>query len=173
MARTKWANPDGLDVYYGRRPTENHIASTVNAANGRKIVQMYVRGEDIVASVADDAAGVADTRGVVIPAGAVIEQATLTVSETFTSGGAATLDIGLVNASTGLVLDMNGIDAAVAIAALDASDLVKCDGALVFPTAAAPLAAAQRVLFGYGTAAYTAGSAKLTITYFEPPVQTS
>ena len=101
----------------------------------------------------------------------MIKSATLTVSETFT-GSSSTLDIGLTSLA-GVVSDMNGIDAAIALSALDANDLVKCDGALVFPTAAAALTAPQRVVFGYGTAVFTAGAAKLTIEYFEPPVQTS
>lgn len=171
MARTKWTNADGLDVYFGPRPTENHIATANPPANGRKVITVYVRGEDIPASVADAATLAADQRSVIIPAGAVLEQATFIVSETFT-GSSSTLDIGLTSLA-GVVSDMNGIDAAVALSALDASDLVKCDGALVFPTASAPLAAAQRIVFGYGTAAFTAGSGRLVLTYFEPPVQTA
>lgn len=170
-ARAKWANPDGLDVYFGRRFTENNIAASVRPANGLKAVECYVRGEDIPASVSDAQTLAADPRSAVIPAGAVIKSATLVVSETFT-GSSSTLDIGLTSLA-GVVSDMNGIDAAIALSALDAGDLVKCDGALVFPTAAAPLAAAQRIVFGYGTAAFTAGSAKLIVEYFEPPSQTS
>jgi hypothetical protein len=169
--RNKWVNKDGLDVYFGRRPTENNIASRNPEANGRKVITVYVRGEDVPASVSDAATLAADERSVFIPAGAVIEQATFIVSETF-AGASSTLDIGLTSLA-GVVSDMNGIDAAIALTALDAGDLVKCDGALVFPTASAPLAAAQRVVFGYGTAAMTAGSGKLGLTYFEPPVQTA
>ncbi len=169
--RTKWANPDGLDVYFGPRKAENQIAGQVHPANGLKAIVLSVRGEDIPASVSDAQTLAADARAAVIPAGAVIKSATLTVSETFT-GSSSTLDIGLTSLA-GVVSDMNGIDAAVALSALDAGDLVKCDGALVFPTAGAPLAAAQRIVFGYGTAAFTAGSATLVVEYFEPPVQTA
>jgi len=170
--RASWSNPDGLVVYFGKRYTENGIAASVEPANGLKSVIIHIRGEDIPASVADTELLAADPRSVTIPAGAVIKSATLLVTETFT-GSSSTLDIGLTNASTGLVSDMNGIDAAVALSALDANDLVKCDGALVFPTAAAALTAAQKVVFGYGTAAFTAGNAKLTVEYFEPPVQSA
>ncbi len=169
--RAKWANPDGLDVYFGKRYTENNIAATSRPANGLKTMTLYVRGEDIAASVSDAQTLAADPRAAVLPAGAVIKSATLTVSETFT-GSSSTLDIGLTSLA-GVVSDMNGIDAAIALSALDAGDLVKCDGALVFPTAASSLAIPSRVVFGYGTAAFTAGSAKLDIEYFEPPVQTA
>ncbi len=170
-SRTKWVSPDGIDVYFGKRYTENHIAGTVHPANGLKALIIEVRGEDIPASVADAGSLAADQRAAHIPAGAVIKSATLTVRETFT-GSSSTLDIGL-SSLAGVVSDMNGIDAAVALSALDANDVVKCDGALVFPTTSAPLAAAERVVFGYGTAAFTAGSATLVVEFFEPPVQTS
>lgn len=169
--RASWTNPDGLVVYFGKRYTENDIAASVEPANGLKTVIIHVRGEDIPASVADAATLAADPRSVLIPAGAVIKSATLLVTETFT-GSSSTLDIGLTS-NAGVVSDMNGIDAAIALSALDANDLVKCDGALVFPTAAAALATAQKVVFGYGTAAFTAGAAKLTVEYFEPPVQSA
>ncbi len=169
--RASWDNPDGLRVYFGKRWAENNIAATEQPANGLKTIEVYVRGEDIPASVADAATLAADPRSVAIPAGSVIKSATFIVSETFT-GSSSTLDIGLTSLA-GVVSDMNGIDAAIALSALDASDLVKCDGALVFPTASAPLASAQQVVFGYGTAAFTAGSGRLVLEYFEPPVQTS
>ncbi len=170
-SRNKWANADGLDVYFGKRYTENNIAASDKPANGLKTIEVYVRGEDIAASVADAATLAADPRSAVIPAGSVIKSATFIVSETF-AGSSSTLDIGLTSLA-GVVADMNGIDAAVALSALDAGDLVKCDGALVFPTASAPTAAAYQVVFGYGTAAMTAGSGRLVLEYFEPPVQTA
>jgi len=169
--RASWSNPDGLIQYFGPRYTENQIAASVRPANGLKAVVIHVRGEDIPASVADAATLAADPRSVLIPAGAVIKSATLLVTETFT-GSSSTLDIGLTS-NAGVVSDMNGIDAAIALSALDAQDLVKCDGALVFPTTSSALTAAQKVVFGYGTAAFTAGAAKLTVEYFEPPVQST
>jgi hypothetical protein len=170
--RSSWSNPDGLTVYFGKRYTENSIAHSNPPSNGVKVVEVYVRGEDIAASVADAATLAADPRAVTIPAGSVITSAVFVVSETFASGGAATLDIGLTSLA-GVVADMNGIDAAVAIAALDAGDRVACDGALVNAATSAALAASYKIVFGYGTAAYTAGSGRLVLTYIEPPVQTA
>lgn len=170
-SRTKWANQDGLDVWFGRRPTENNIAASNKGAGGMKVVEVYVRGEDIAASVSDAGSLAADPRSVVIPAGSVIKSADFIVQETFT-GSSSTLDIGLTSLA-GVVADMNGIDAAVALAALDAGDKVACDGALVNAATSTALAASYQVVFGYGTAAFTAGSGRLILTYLEPPVQTS
>jgi len=165
--RDSWSNPDGLVQYFGPRYTENSIAMSKPPANGERVVEIYVRGEDIPASVADAATLAADKRSVIIPAGAYIVSSTLLVDELF-AGASSTLDIGLTSVAD-VVSDMNGLDAAIALATLVAGADVAGDGALV----GTKLAAASRIVFGYGTAAFTAGSARLVVKYLEPPVQSS
>ncbi len=167
MARTKWANPDGLDVYFGRHPTENYVAGTSHPANRKKTLEVFVRGEDIPASVADAATLAADARSAYIPAGAYLISAVFLVDEAF-AGASSTLDIGLTSLA-GVVSDMNGVDAAIAVASLGAGTDTASDGALV----GTKIATSQRVVFGYGTAAFTAGSGRLVLEFVEPPVQTS
>ena len=102
-----------------------------------------------------------------LPAHAWIKDATLRVTEAFTSGGTPTLDIGLTE-SDGTAIDADGIDAAVALSAIDAvGETVLCDGALVGNTAGIGSAAGQVV--AAGSAAYTAGRAVLIIRYVELP----
>lgn len=102
-----------------------------------------------------------------IPAGSVIVGATLVMTTAATSGGAATLTIGTYNAA-GTAIDADGIDAAVALTAIDADgDVVRCDGA----QAAGVLGyVSENAYIGaiYGTAAYTAGAAKLVVEYIKP-----
>jgi hypothetical protein len=100
-----------------------------------------------------------------IPAGAYITKASLVVTTAFTSGGSATLGIGLQQAD-GTIIDADGIDAAVAVADLAANKAVVCNGALVGGTATVGAANAYMSLV-YGTAAFTAGAAKLVIEYIE------
>ena len=100
-----------------------------------------------------------------IPAGAYITKASLVVTTAFTSGGSATLGIGLQQAD-GTIIDADGIDAAVAVADLAANKAVVCNGALVGGTATVGAANAYMSLV-YGTAAFTAGDAKLVIEYIE------
>ena len=100
-----------------------------------------------------------------IPAGAYITKASLVVTTAFTSGGSATLCIGLQQAD-GTIIDADGIDAAVAVADLAANKAVVCNGALVGGTATVGAANAYMSLV-YGTAAFTAGAAKLVIEYIE------
>src|SRR5688572_24689982 len=103
--RASWDNPDGLTVYFGKRYTENNIAATAaNPANAEKVIELYVRGEDIPAAVADAATLAADPRAVVIPAGAYLVSSTFLVDELFV-GATATLDFGLTS-TAGVVADM-------------------------------------------------------------------
>lgn len=102
-----------------------------------------------------------------IPAGSVIVGATLVMTAAATSGGAATLTIGTYNAA-GTAIDADGIDATVAVTAIDAiGDVVRCDGAqatgvLGYVTENAYIGSI------YGTAAFTAGTAKLIVEFIKP-----
>lgn len=99
-----------------------------------------------------------------IPAGAYIKNAYLIVDDAFTSGGSATLTVGLYE-QDGTAIDADGIDAAVALTAIDADgDVVVADGALVGGTATVGTANAY-VEAIYGTAAFTGGTAKLVVEY--------
>ena len=101
-----------------------------------------------------------------LPAGAIIVNADLVVTTPFTSGGAATLTIGTYNAA-GTAIDADGIDATIALGVIDADgDVVQCDGAQVSGLVTVGGAAAY-VGWNYGTAAYTAGAAKLIIEYIK------
>jgi hypothetical protein len=101
-----------------------------------------------------------------IPAGAIIVNADLVITDAATSGGSATLTIGTYNAA-GTVVDADGIDAAIALTAIDADgDVVQCDGAQV---SGVVTVGSAPVYIGalYGTAAFTAGSAVLIVEYIK------
>jgi hypothetical protein len=103
----------------------------------------------------------------VIPARSVITRATLVMLTAATSGGAATLDIGTYNASTGAAVAATGIDAAIALGAMDAvGEVVRCDGATAVGTVDVGTA---DVVIGpvRAVAAYTAGRARLYVEYVE------
>lgn len=101
-----------------------------------------------------------------IPAGSYIKSATFVTKDDFTSGGSATLDIGLYN-SAGTAIVADGIDADIALSALDPGDVVKCDGSLSNGTLTVGSANAY-VAATYETAAFTAGSGTLFIEYIPP-----
>ena len=101
-----------------------------------------------------------------IPAGSYITSASLIVTTAFASGGSATLTIGTYQ-QDGTTVDADGIDATVAVADIGANKAVACNGAAVGGTATV---GANDVYIEaiYGTAAFTAGVAKLVIEYIEP-----
>lgn len=108
--------------------------------------------------------GARDAYDAFIPAGAVITEATLVVTTAATSGASATLTIGTYNAA-GTAIDADGIDAAVALTALDADDdVVRCDGAQASGVGG-KLAVNAYVEAIYGTAAFTAGEVELVVKY--------
>jgi hypothetical protein len=107
-----------------------------------------------------------DPMDAVIPAGAVILGATLVVTDAATSGGAATVTIGTYNAA-GTAIDADGIDATVAITAIDAdNDVVRCDGAQATGVGG-KLAVDAYIGALYASAAFTAGTAKLVVEYIK------
>ncbi len=100
-----------------------------------------------------------------IPAGSLITRADLVMTTAATSGGAATLTIGTYNAA-GTAIDADGIDATVALTAIDAiGETVRCDGAHL--TVGGYIAENAYIGAIYGTAAYTAGVGKLYIEYIK------
>jgi len=108
-----------------------------------------------------------DLNDPMIPANALIINADLIMTAAATSGGSATLTIGTYLPS-GTAVDADGIDATVALTAMDViGDVVQCDGAqvnglLTVGTAAVYVGAL------YATAAFTAGVGTLVVQYIVP-----
>lgn len=161
MARNSlWANKDGLSVGFGTRTVVTSGSSRAKTHGLTEKIFLVFRGEDLADAVA--ATGDMMDHAPVIPNGATILSATLKVTEAFTSGGSAVLDLGLYD-KDGSVVDDDGIDAAVAVAALTLGAEIACDGAdvntVVATTGGVKLGAS------YDTAAFTAGEAVLEVEY--------
>lgn len=152
---TTWTNEDGLLVRFGTARSE--VAEDGVALADEHLFVLDVADATLLAD-ADTAAEAGDRP--FIPAGAVIKDAYFEVTEAFTSGGSAVLDLGTKEAD-GSTIDDDGFDAAIAVAALTADSVTISDGALIgtkvtvdsFPTAT------------YDTAAFTAGAGKLVVKY--------
>lgn len=102
-----------------------------------------------------------------IPNGLLLRSASFQVIVPFTSGGAATLDLGLYDMDRTTAYDADGIDAAIALTAIDTvGETVTCDGALIGTILAndTPSLISATV----GTANYTAGRGVLTLQFFKP-----
>lgn len=157
MRSSVWTNADGLVVGFGTRTNETNSGSAVSVSGGRQqLVVKIVGGSGIPASDVTQQL----VYGAVIPADSLIESAKLFVTTAF-AGATATLDIGTYNASTGVAVDDDGIDAAIAVATLADNAVVACDGAQIGTVVAADV----KVGVVYNTAAFTAGEATLVIEY--------
>ena len=154
-----YVNADGLEVLTaGEQGTAAKRGTSLSSQ--KKSLVMNITGTEVPSSVATP-----QDHDAFIPAGSYITGAHLVVSTAFTSGGSATLTIGSYT-QAGAAVDADGIDAAVAVAALVADKAVACDGALVGGTATVG-GADVYIEAIYGTAAFTAGEAKLVIEYIE------
>ena len=156
-----YVNADGLEVLTaGEQGTAAKRGTSLSSQ--KKALVMTITGTDLGTSISTP-----QDHDAFIPAGSYITSASLIVSTAFTSGGSATLTIGAYE-QDGSVVDADGIDATVALSAINAvTKAVACDGALVGGTANVGAADVYIEAY-YGTAAMTAGEAKLVIEYIEP-----
>ncbi len=167
-----WSNNDGLVVGFGTHTEDNRVpAVTAERGSGLKTLKVFIVGTALE-DVGSVTAASFYPQSARLKRGARIRSAHFQVHEVFTSGGAATLTIGTYKAQTpGTVDDQDGIDATVAIAAINGiGEIVVCDGALVNGTI--PVGATSdsdvEIVATRATAAFTAGTGTLTIEYEEP-----
>lgn len=161
MARqATWVNEDGLEVGFGTRDSKNPHLATVQTEGNVEIASMVLDYDTLPA-----AAGTAPSvKSFAVPADSVITRAYLRVTTAFTSGGTTTLNVGFVNAA-GTAIDQDGLDAAIAKAALTDGAVIEMDGALVGDNIGD---ADGYISTSTGSGPWTAGQAVLTIEYVRP-----
>ena len=153
-----WTNKDGLPVNFGtdraRLAKSGH--SAVSAGGDIKtMVVKYTAGDP------PSATDIQHGGQAFIPAGASITRAVLSVDTAFAGG--TSFDIGTYQSNGTTVIDADGIDAGVLLAAVNStSDVVQCDGAQV-GGAVGMTADAYIIIAETGT--FTAGEATITIEY--------
>lgn len=156
---TDWTNGDGLEIRF----TGPEAGATGAGVSTLGAVKNLVLDFDFATAIT----AAADAHEAFIPAGSYITNAYVIVTTAATSSGTATLTIGLAQ-KDGTVIDADGIDATVALAALGAAKVVRCDGALAGGTAS--VGSANAYVYTTPTSggdAFTAGRGKLVIEYIE------
>ena len=159
-----WNNSDGLKQKFGLETQEEAQVGAVCAygAISQAVAVLEVAQMDLTGGLIG---GEANTS---IPAGSYIIRATLIVTETF-SGASGTLDLGLANADgTYTNLDEDGIDSAIAVAALLQGSVIACDGALVGAGTDRDTLALSYLSYDLDTTDMTAGKALLIVEYVTP-----
>lgn len=157
-----WYNSDGLYVRFGTEKTVPALGGESSTDGAKREVTIDFDYADLAAFGTEKIIG----EGVVIPSGVFLESATLVVETAF-AGATATLSLGLIDTDRSTAWDADGIDAAIAVTAIDAvGDTIACDGALIGTTLSNSVGG--YVTATVGTANFTAGKARLTIVYYHP-----
>ena len=163
----RYTNIDGLTQQYGTKESQNHLTRShrVAGAVGQLVIDFDVdnlpgfdEGDDQSSTMTRFS-----EQQAFLPAHAWIMSATLLVTEEFDSAGNnSTLTIGTYE-KDGTAIDADGIDAAIAEAAMDAGDVVLCDGDQVGATSVvADVPAYIRATVANSP---TQGAARLVIEY--------
>lgn len=159
-----WVNNDGLPIRFGAELAEPGEGGQFRWNGPFAEYEFDLIGTELAAFGTVDFLG----RSVRVPNGALLTDATIEVSEPFTSGGAATLTLGFHNAD-GTAYDADGIAVALALTSLDTvGETTVAAGALVNTILNNPTKKYSYHTATVGVANYTAGKAKLRLKYFVP-----
>lgn len=164
-------NTDGLYIKVGREEGAQAKGGTYRTAGALQCTEVKL---DVVtdAPVASAIIGTSSGQlGTIIPGGVRIEAVELITETAVTSGGSATLDVGLVRLDRTTEIDNNGLIAALAIASFNAVSErtyfvsgVTGAGALIGTTTTFP----GYLVANYGTAAFTAGKTIVRVYWYRP-----
>jgi hypothetical protein len=158
-----WYNSDGLLVKFGRTQGTATVAGEYRTTGPQRMVEVSI---DNMTTLGTTETILSDV--VVIPKSHRIEKIEIVTTTAVTSGGSATLDIGLIRTDRTTAYDDDGFVAALALASFNAAgetavltNSVTGAGALVGTT----LANNGYITASYNTAAFTAGAIKIRIYY--------
>lgn len=160
-----WTNEDGLVVRFGTERSDSATSGQVAAI--KEYIVLDLPDATALPLVGAIAAPAEDAPR--IPASSIITNAWMVATTDFTSDGAATMDIGLMDAA-GSVIDIDGIAVDIALATLvDGAGVgvTGCAGAYVANAGGAGqlVDADAWPVITYVAAAYTAGAGKLIVEY--------
>jgi len=161
-----------LTVGFGTHSEDNGVAAVVGGSGPIKTLVVKLEDATAIEVVGSITVASFKPQDAIIPRGSYILEASFQVTTAFTTSDSGAFNIG-TNLGSGAFTDddENGIDAAVAVTALDAiGAVVACDGALVggVTSCGANSTSDVRIVFGSSTGVFTAGAGVLTVRYQEP-----
>jgi len=168
-----WLNNDGLYIKFGTDETTVVDGGEYSTLGSLHEVELEIDLDDLSTSTNTF---LSDT--VTLPSGARIEKVVIVVETAATSGGSATLDIGLIDQDRSTSFDDDGLVAALALAEMsDAGAVIEFvngadstpagesgDGALVGTT----LSNTGLIIASANTAVFTGGHLKVRIYWYNP-----
>lgn len=176
MSRNNTHTFDGLVVGYGTHSLDNDVTAVFQGANG----EVTFSQEIVLADLVDTAADISRPQDHVIPRGSIFLRAEVQAIVGATTGSTSTLDIGtwsrglateVVDDMDGLVKSASSTDTTLA----NIGDVNIGDGDLIADSADSGLAVAGAIsnsdvviTASWGTAVFTGGKIRLTVTYRPP-----
>lgn len=158
-----YTNPDGLTIEFGTEKARTVPIGSPNQSGSKQQIQAWISWDALEAF---GTVTILDRKfQCAIPAGSIITTSNFVTTTAFTGAG-ATLDIGLIKADGSTAIDADGIDATIALTAIDTvGETVTNDGALV---AGVALTDDGYLTCTVGTANFTAGKGLLSVNYIVP-----
>lgn len=154
-----WTNPDGLRVRFGLDQAALAREGSPAQSGAFKVYEFDIVGTEVGLTF-----GIMNkTPSVILPAGAIVKSAIMTVTTAFT-GATATLDIGTAKVD-GTVIDEDGFIAAATVASMATVGATITGAGALINTA---LTFDSVLVVDYDTAAFTAGRGKLVVTILIP-----
>lgn len=167
-----WTNSDGLYVKFGTEEGKVAKGGTYSTRGSLQETEIKI---DLTTDAASTTAAIigsaTGSAGVLLPGGVRIEEVEVVAEVAATSGGAATLDIGLIDTDHSTVLDDDGLVAALALTSIDAAGektvlRVGSTGAGAF--IGTTLTSPGYLCAAYNTAVFTAGKVAIRVKYYNP-----
>lgn len=160
-----WNNADGLRIKIGGSEANVTQGGEYNHTGFWHEIEVRFNATTLVAGSA------LLEPGIIIPRGARIDEVEVVAETPVTSGGAATLNVGLIRLDNTTPIAATGLVAGLALANLSSSGEktvlrpeVTSAGSLVGTTLANP----GRFVADYDTAAYTAGAILVRVRFYVP-----
>lgn len=160
-----WFTPDGLLIKYGTELTTPQTTGEYCVYGPLRCVEIKLD----LTTLTDTAAIICDTFN--FPKGARIEQVDVVTETAATSGGSATLTIGLVKTDRTTAIDADGFVSALAKTSLTPAGekiLLTVGATSAGSSIGATTTDVGFITANYGTAAFTAGAVVIRIYYMVP-----
>ncbi len=162
-----WSNPDGLLVKFGTEKATAQKAGEYRTYGRLHEVQVKLT----LTSAATGSAIPSGVDLVLLPSGARIDEVEVVAETAATSGGSATLNVGLIREDRTTTYDADGFVAALALTSIDAAGektVLRVGSTSAGAFIGTTLANKGYIVFDWDTAAFTAGVVVVTIRYYVP-----
>lgn len=160
-----WVNNDGLRIKLGNSEAAVTRGGEIRTGGETRVYEVRFGLTALGTTEAVQA------YGVLIPSGFFIEQVEVVASVAATSGGAATLDVGLIRQDGTTAYDDDGLVAALGLAQINGAgekNILTQGGSTTGALVGTALANTGLITASYNTAAFTAGEVTVRVKGYQP-----